>query len=267
MSLEHIFHELHELTHDTTFKDMVLAIQKELTIVGSMAFILKIILNTSTFMPLEWIHAIEYADLLVPVTSFVYCFQGMGLIIMCSVTTDFWSKGYYMDIYSLLDTFYDTLHSAWYAKYMWVPFVSIRAQVEFRIFHDIFCEAYNINRKAFPFNEYVRISWENYLVNLVTIPLSAWVMVIALMGADFLQKETLGYRIDADCGDEPVTDDHRRLSGGDDAGDDHGDDHHDDTYYPCLRKRTAWNFMWGGVVLMFLCFIIMCLCRYASGII
>ena len=43
--LEHFFHELHHITHGSTFQDMILAIENELMIVGCMAFILKIILR------------------------------------------------------------------------------------------------------------------------------------------------------------------------------------------------------------------------------
>ena len=42
-------------------------------------------------------------------------------------------------------------------------------ELEFRIFHHVFCEAYMIQRKAIEFDEYVRISYEKYLLGLVTI--------------------------------------------------------------------------------------------------
>ena len=276
---------------------MIIAIEKELMIVGCMAFIFKIITNTSTFLQeergLKWFHALENADLLIPITSFVYCFQGIGLIIFCSIQTDFWSKGYYMEIYSLLDPFYDLIQSAWYAKSQWVPFVSIRSQMEFRIFHDIFCETYQINRKAFAFNEYVRISWENYLIKLVTIPVTAWVMVLALLGLDFARREI--YPFDSDCG-KAVKAIHRRLAGGDDDGGDDCDDDHrrlagtddgtacgcddddhrrlagsgDDSvpcdynydYWPCLREEASWGFLWLGCVLVGVCIIVMMFARY-----
>ena len=50
MILELIFHELHHMTQDTTYQNMILAIENELMIVGSMAFILKIILSESDFV-------------------------------------------------------------------------------------------------------------------------------------------------------------------------------------------------------------------------
>ena len=260
-----------QLTHDTTFKDMVLAIEKELTIVGCMAFIFKIILNTSTFLDQHWILSLEYADLLVPVTSFVYCFQGMGLIIVCSIQTDFWSKGYYLDVYALLEPFYDMMHKAWYTKFFWVPFVSIRAQLEFRIFHDIFCEAYNINRKAFAFNEYVRVVWENYLIKLVTIPMTAWLLVIFLVFLEFA-RQTWSSDIVSGCGERPSADDdhRRRLSWGSEeevsrrlaGGDDNSYGYGDGTYWDCAREKTSTAFLYFGWGLCLLCFFMCCLCRY-----
>lgn len=59
--VEKVFHGLHALTHDTPFQDMVSAIEKELMIVGSMAFIFKVIINTTSFLNEEWLVALEYA--------------------------------------------------------------------------------------------------------------------------------------------------------------------------------------------------------------
>ncbi len=58
--LEHFFHELHTATHDTPFAEMVAAIEKELMIVGVMAFIFKCIVQSSSFLPLDWYHALEF---------------------------------------------------------------------------------------------------------------------------------------------------------------------------------------------------------------
>ena len=52
--LENFFHEIHSITHDTPFADMVSAIEKELMIVGFMAFALKVIVATTSFLSLDW---------------------------------------------------------------------------------------------------------------------------------------------------------------------------------------------------------------------
>ena len=57
---EYIFESLHILTHDTPFQDMVFAIEKELMIVGCMAFIFKIIVNLTSIEP-SWLLALEYS--------------------------------------------------------------------------------------------------------------------------------------------------------------------------------------------------------------
>jgi hypothetical protein len=59
--VEYLFHHLHLLTHDTPFNQMVQSIEKELMVVGFTAFIFKIIVNTTSFLALEWFHSLEYA--------------------------------------------------------------------------------------------------------------------------------------------------------------------------------------------------------------
>lgn len=61
VSIETLFHEVHTLTHDTSYQDMVSAIEKELMIVGIMAFTGKVIFSTVQFNDLEWVHAVEFA--------------------------------------------------------------------------------------------------------------------------------------------------------------------------------------------------------------
>ncbi len=200
--LEHFFHELHHITNGSTFQDMILAIENELMIVGCMAFILKIILNTSDFLTDNWILSIEYADLLIPIVSFMYCFQGIALIVMGSIVTDFWSKAYYLSIYDILDDFYDLVADAWYIQYRWIPYVAVRSQLEFRIYHIIFCETYQIDRKAFGFDEYVRLAMDKHLINLVTIPLTAWAMVGVLFVLNYVRGDVLNWDVSAGCDED-----------------------------------------------------------------
>ncbi len=60
-TLESMFHVLHDLTNDTTFQELVSAVEKELMIVGSMAFVFKIILNSDTELSTETNHAFEFS--------------------------------------------------------------------------------------------------------------------------------------------------------------------------------------------------------------
>lgn len=59
--VHHAFHGLHTFTHDTPFHQMVQSIEKELMGVGFTAFAFKIMVDTTSFLSLEWFHALEYA--------------------------------------------------------------------------------------------------------------------------------------------------------------------------------------------------------------
>ena len=63
LATEHLFEYMHIMTHDTPFQDMVSAIEKELMIVGCMAFIFKIVINV-THVEYNWLFALEYSGML-----------------------------------------------------------------------------------------------------------------------------------------------------------------------------------------------------------
>eukprot|EP01031_Cornospumella_fuschlensis_P043472 gene43472-53150_t len=138
LCVEYMFHLLHELTFDTAFEHLVPNIEKELMIVGCTAFILKIIVTTdSAMISMSWLHALEYADILVPMFSFSYCFIGL-LLIACSVRQcDIWGKAYHLKLLEMLDGYLDYSDSR--LNKLIPPFFSkTMAEVEFRIFHNIF---------------------------------------------------------------------------------------------------------------------------------
>lgn len=56
-------------------------------------------------------------------------------------------------------------------------FSRIVSEVEFRIFQNIFCDAYKIQRKAFAFNEYVEKVFEKFIMEIVEIRPLDWVLV------------------------------------------------------------------------------------------
>lgn len=58
---DYMFHLLHNVTHDTPFNQMVQSIEKELMVVGFTAFAFKIMVDTTSFLDLEWFHSLEYA--------------------------------------------------------------------------------------------------------------------------------------------------------------------------------------------------------------
>ena len=59
--IEYLFQRLYLITHDTPFNQMVQSIEKELMVVGFTAFVFKIVVNTTSFLDLEWFHSLEYA--------------------------------------------------------------------------------------------------------------------------------------------------------------------------------------------------------------
>jgi len=127
--VEFTFETITEMLKESAFKDMFFAIQKELMTVGLMSFIFKIILNTTHFISGDWLIGLEYAgnirilillffylsflifmipndaDVLIPVTSFMYCLQGTYLIILCIFRMELWSKSFHAPLQELLEDF------------------------------------------------------------------------------------------------------------------------------------------------------------------
>jgi hypothetical protein len=60
ISIGTLFHHLHELTAGTLFKDIISAIEKELMVVGGIAFVLTCIINSSKYVSAEWYKAIQF---------------------------------------------------------------------------------------------------------------------------------------------------------------------------------------------------------------
>lgn len=113
LMVEKVFHGLHAITHDTPFADMVSAIEKELMIVGCMAFIFKIIVNTTHFLNEKWLHALEYADLVIPIVSFCFCGQGVVLILVSIRQCSLWSRAYHLHLEEILDEYYLIKKKTW----------------------------------------------------------------------------------------------------------------------------------------------------------
>lgn len=78
--IEHTFELLQKVTYETPFNNIVRQIQKELMIVGTTAFLFKVVINIMDPMRTDWFHAIEYSDLIVPMFSFSNCFVGIVLL-------------------------------------------------------------------------------------------------------------------------------------------------------------------------------------------
>ncbi len=53
--------------------------------------------------------------------------------------------------------------------------------MEFRIFHDIFCENYDIRREAFAFDEYVQLVYEKFVLAITQLRFVSWTIFVALL--------------------------------------------------------------------------------------
>ena len=180
--VENLFHMLEHIAHDTPFEDMVLAIEKELMIVGTMAFMLKLVITTGDFLPYNWYHALEFADTLVPVTSFVVAFIGVFLIMMSIHVCKLWIRAYHLHLFELLDEYIGKSgHWLQVGNFSYLPLSTVNMEMEFRIFHSIFCEQYNIQRKAFAFDEYVYLKFEKFLLAVLKIQEINWVIIMVLV--------------------------------------------------------------------------------------
>jgi hypothetical protein len=75
-------------------------------IVGCMAFIFKMIVNTVTVSE-HYLVALEYADLFIPIVSFVFCAQGLFLILISIQQCSLWSKAFHLTLDEILFEFYN----------------------------------------------------------------------------------------------------------------------------------------------------------------
>ena len=176
VALEKFFHLLHLLTKDSAFNKMILRIEKELMIVGSTAFIFKLISSSTS----NWIDALDFADLLIPIFSFCYCAIGFTLIISSLNQSHLWSKAYYVQLVELLDEFRER-SKLWVFKLSWKPLDPVIAKIEFRIFHSIFCDIFLLQSNAFAFDEYVARVYEKFVFSIVSISYALWMSVATLV--------------------------------------------------------------------------------------
>ena len=194
---EAFFEGLNHMAHDTPFEELITAIENEMMIVGFMAFLLKIILNLTT-IPSDWLLALEYADLVVPMITFTRCFIGIGFIYMSIKVCEHWGKSYHLHHLLVMDAYLDRSHSFWARGHMsWVPLSWTNGAMEFRIFHHIFCEHFMIQRSAFAFDEYVHRIFEKFLLRIIGMHEVDWFLICVMTLLNWLR---LQYGLDMhDC--------------------------------------------------------------------
>jgi len=182
LSLEQLFQLLHYFTRETAFNAMVSKMEKELMIVGCTAFIFKIVVNTNTtFLKGDWFHALEFADFLIPLFSFFYCSIAFLLIVLSLYLCDLRSKAHNFDLFELLEKYYGHAATMTFKYLQWKPVSHVIQQLEFRIFHNIFCDLYKTKRTAIAFDEYAQKIFEKFVESIVEIRPVDWLQIAVFL--------------------------------------------------------------------------------------
>ena len=71
----------------------------------------------------------------------------------------------------------------------WKPISHIIQQLEFRIFHNIFCNIYKIKRGAIAFDEYAQKVFEKFVEQIVEIRPVDWLQIVFLIMLNFFRNE------------------------------------------------------------------------------
>lgn len=110
--------------------------------------------------------------MLVPITAFMFCLEGIFLIFTSIKQCEVWSGAYHLLLPELLDKFYSSSYTYYNLKFYKFPFNNRIAELEFRMFYLVFCDQYHIQRSAFPFDEYVQRIYVSNLIVKLTLKLS-----------------------------------------------------------------------------------------------
>ncbi len=69
------------------------------------------------------------------------------------------------------------------------------SEMEFRVFHNIFCDSYKIQRSAFAFDEYVEKVFEKFVLSIIEIRPVDWLMLVVVVLLNLARRKLhLNYR-------------------------------------------------------------------------
>eukprot|EP01036_Dinobryon_divergens_P022202 gene22202-30442_t len=157
---------------------MIVAIEKELMAVGFSALLFKIACNSANFLTPEWLISLEISDILVPGYVFFSCLQCMVIVLTAMKQCFMWSRAYHLHVEEVLDEFYK-LNIPRYLEWT-LSFHEAVKLLEFRIYNIIFCEMHHISRAA-PFNEYVSVCFEKYILSFIETYPSDWLILVLMV--------------------------------------------------------------------------------------
>ena len=189
LSLEFLFSVAHKYTAGTPYDELVIALEKELMIVGCTAFLFTIYLNQESVLSYKWVFAIEYADLLIPIFAFSNCLKGFMLILLSYYLSFFWGRSHHLSNEELIIDFIKDTTKSWRKLVLDVLNPGV-AQIEFAIVHEIFCDMYRFHADAFAFDLYVKRVLEKFVLEMIEIRVVHWVLLIGLMCFYFIQSQS-----------------------------------------------------------------------------
>lgn len=166
---------------DTPFELLLTNIEHELMIVGFTSFVFKIFISFYPNIPHDWHVALEYADVLVPIIAFIFCLQGLLLIIMTLIQTNIWIRNYHLPLEEILDKFYKLMNAREKTYQNMVERNIVQEQMKFRIYRLIFCDQYRLTIDSLAFDRYVLGVYEKYLFTVIEIDIFDWLFVIFCM--------------------------------------------------------------------------------------
>jgi len=167
---------------------MLTLIEEELMIVGVSSFTFKILSNTYIdFSNNTWYYPLEFGELLIPILAFSYCMMGIILIITSLSQVYRWNRAHHMRVVEILDDYFQLSGTIMF-RITWKPLHGIINEMEFKIFHDIFCKKFNIQKDVFAFDEYVIKVFERFVKRLVSIRWQDWCFVCVLVLLNLLRK-------------------------------------------------------------------------------
>eukprot|EP01036_Dinobryon_divergens_P022205 gene22205-30445_t len=176
--VENWFLLLMKMTDDTPYSEMIVLIERELMTVGFTALLFKVVFTNTNFLEYEWFFALELSDVLVPFYVFCNCSVGILLVITAMKQCFIWSRAFHLQLDEILDEYHHH-NLTWWMTYF-APLSKQMNQIEFRVLNILFCDSFSINRSVH-FDEYVAIVLEKFILDLIEIRPSDWVILLCIL--------------------------------------------------------------------------------------
>jgi hypothetical protein len=181
--LEFVFMRGRNYLRTTPFFELGGYIERELVVIGTMTFSFKILFNTHHFLSEDWKLALEYSDLLVPMTAFASCGQGFVLLISSLEQTRNWKRYYFARTSAAIRKYGEARESTSILASLGfsLPLRQAISGLEFRICHTIFCEHNLISHETFRFDSYVDKCYRLFLQEAIDLKIVDWFFVVIIM--------------------------------------------------------------------------------------